>query len=61
MMKYDIKRAQAVSQVFTAQELDWILERLPTDPAELSADQQRIVAVLSEAFSVALDLPVNQE
>jgi hypothetical protein len=53
MLKYDIQRAQAVSHVFTAQELDWILERLPTD--SVHPNQQRILDVLSEAFSVALD------
>lgn len=55
MLKYDIQRAQAVSNVFTAQELDWLLDRLPTDPMELHPTQQRIIEVLSEAFSMALD------
>jgi hypothetical protein len=53
MLKYDIQRAKAVSHVFTAQELDWILERLPADSTD--QNQQRILNVLSEAFSVALD------
>lgn len=53
MLKYDIQRAQAVSHVFTAQELDWILERLPADSND--ANQQRVLDVLSEAFAVALD------
>jgi hypothetical protein len=53
MLKYDIQRAQAVSHVFTAQELDWILESLPGEAAHPT--HQRILDVLSEAFAVALD------
>jgi hypothetical protein len=53
MLKYDIQRAKAVAQVFTAQELDWILERLPADSTD--QNQQRILDVLSEAFSLAVD------
>jgi hypothetical protein len=53
MMKYDIQRAKVVSHVFTAQELDWILERLPADSTD--QNQQRILDLLSEAFSLAVD------
>ena len=53
MLKYDLQRAEAVSRVFTAQELDWILERLPADSTD--QNQQRVLDVLSEAFSLAVD------
>ena len=53
MNEFDIERAKALANVFTAQELDWILERLPADSND--ANQQRVLDVLSEAFAVALD------
>lgn len=57
MNEFDIERAKALANVFTAQELDWILERLPAS----DANQQRVLDVLSEAFSITVDLPTFRE
>lgn len=59
MNEFDIARAKALANVFTAQELDWLLERLPADSSD--ANQQRVLDVLSEAFSITVDLPVFRE
>ena len=53
MLKYDIERSKTVAQVFTAQELDWILERLPADSVD--QNQQRILDVLYKAFSLTVE------
>ena len=53
MMKFDLQRAEALSKVFTAQELDWILEQLPADSTD--HNQQRILDVLSEAFALSVE------
>lgn len=59
MNEFDIARAKALAEVFGAQELDWILERLPADSSD--ATQQRVLDILSEAFSITVDLPVFSE
>lgn len=59
MNEFDIERAKALANVFTAQELDWLLERLPADSSD--ANQQRVLDVLSEAFSITVDLPTFRE
>ena len=56
MNEFDISRAKALAEVFGAQELDWILERLPADSSD--STQQRVLDILSEAFSITVDLPV---
>ena len=59
MMRYDVKRAETLAKVFTAQELDWLLDRLPSDSTDVN--QQRVLDVLSEAFSITVDLPTFRE
>lgn len=59
MNEFDIERAKALANVFTAQELDWLLERLPADSSDVN--QQRVLDVLSKAFSIKVDLPVFSE
>jgi len=54
MLKFDQERAQRLAMVFTAQELDWLTDRLPAVD-EVAPNQARVLEVLYEAFSLAVE------